>query len=332
MADVIAEGRKIVSKLRTIIKKNGDLEAATVERLETVLNKISKRDIALSKQLYEQKTQLTQLEAHIQQLQEDLQASMQEIHDKIPTVEQIAATVREVIEDQSTKAHLLALADSAEPTTEQAATSQTAHSMPTYSDKLKEANIKHLPDNLNRRTLVIRGLEGEIGLQINDIIKKSKYSTPLTLEKIVSRPTSLEVISKSETDLDVLRTDMRGDGRLNGKLSFVKKPIPYERRILLNVLEDLDKEKLRTTVAAEYTITERDFIVQREQIKNPPADTKNFILLMPKQLAQNIIDKGGLTFNFTTYKLRPHTAITRCQTANSSITWQGIAKLPHQRA
>lgn len=34
---------------------------------------------------------------------------------------------------------------------------------------------------------------------------------------------------------------------------------------------------------------------------------------MPKDLAQLIIDKGGLTINFTTYKLRPHTTITRCQ-------------------
>lgn len=34
---------------------------------------------------------------------------------------------------------------------------------------------------------------------------------------------------------------------------------------------------------------------------------------MPKDLAQSIIDRGGLTLNFSTYKLRPHTAITRCQ-------------------
>lgn len=291
MADVFAKGRRILKTLRTVVKNKSTPESKTLDRLETMLQKITKKDIVMQKTYYEQKEHFSQVIGQNQLLQEELREHLQTLESKILAPEQIADSVREVIVDQTTKAHLLELANPAVSSTE-ASSTQLAEDVPSYSEKLQQIKRKTLPDHPSKRTLIIRGREGETGQKLNEIIRRSKYSTQLSLEKILHKPNCLEVICKSEADLDVLQTDMQEDSCLNRDLMFVKKPIPYERMILLNVPTELDADELRSSVKAEYNISEQDMVIQREQLKNTPAETKNYILLMPKQLAQTIIDRG----------------------------------------
>lgn len=262
MADIVAEGRKILKVLRNTIENQKPPSAKTLDRLSTVLGKVTKRDMAIQKSYHEIRVQLAEAQTRNKLLQEELQEHLQSIEEKIPTVEQIVDTVREALIDQATKAQLLELAmPTAVPSD---SSTQQAEEVPSYSQTVQTPKRKTLPVHPNKRTLVIKGLNGESGHQLNELIKKSKYSTPLSLERIISKPNCLEVICKSEADLSTLQIDMRGDSRLNRALSFVKKPIPYERMILLNVPTELEADELRSSIDEEYNISERDMIVQRE--------------------------------------------------------------------
>lgn len=150
------------------------------------------------------------------------------------------------------------------------------------------------------------------GLAIRNLLEKQRINCPAVILDIEIFPKHMELFCRTIEETQVVLSDLKSHTRISEELFFSIKSLPYYRTILFGVPDGTTFEYIKSTLDGIYNYNPKEISFTKAVPSKRPS-SKDWHLILSKNLAMAIILDGGIPLGYNRCRLRPHTSVQRCR-------------------